>query len=634
MSEPTLPQPDKSALQTEHRGGQDDGDMGKKRRTRSTSLSTSEPQTAPTRRSRSRSRSHSYSRVGVGKSGLWSLPWRRAIAFWNYWKPKKLLAGSVTRSAAVIHSMFKVEEPELVPELDAERYVVRTWPSTKTLWNPAWWLNSAVSFLIRWLVTRRYLSLLLAGPAVAVALSLYAAMSAGSRISPGTEGLLYKRMLPDNPLNVDPERAKLALDALIRIDPDNADIAFDRALLEQALGNIDNARLIMGELATTAKSPVAALWLANDVGDASEFLTWPKPKMLAYHSWLQVAVENNPEDPGPRRMLADVRALVGNKRGAYEALAPIADMDTNTSFFFYFLQKDLGFADQALARGEKLMRVLRSRLQDTPSDHLARVQLSLLLASHEEFLQAKELIESGLEYASTVEAQLGLKRAKSDLLLAEAENIAKKDATPAGLLTRMSRLLEAVAVDASNPKLKFTAAQACFESAASADEGLQILREAIVKNVDDETAHFIRGTIALNRGNIAEATQQLELAVQQRELAAEQIELAARQNANIANMYNNFAHALCFGDQPDLPRALQMADKANALQPNHPYLRETRGQIYLKLQQYAPAIEDLNVALNAEELRTQVHASLAQAHEAVGQLEIAQRHRELASQGR
>jgi predicted Zn-dependent protease len=197
----------------------------------------------------------------------------------------------------------------------------------------------------------------------------------------------------------------------------------------------------------------------------------------------------------------------------------------------------------------------------------------------------------------------------------------------------MSLLLEAVAVDASNPKLKFTAAQACFESAESADEGLLILREAIVKNVDNETSHFIQGTIALNSGNTAEAIQQLELAVQQRESAAELIDLAARQNPNVANMYNNLAHALCFAEQPDLPRALQMANKANALQPNHPYLRETRGQIYLKLQQYAPAIEDLNVALNAEELRKQVHASLAQAHEAIGQLEMAQRHRELSSQG-
>jgi predicted Zn-dependent protease len=626
MSDPTLPQPDQSALQTEHRGSQESRAQERKRRTRTTSSSTSERHSE---RSRSRSRSESYSRGKVGKYSFWSLPWRRAVAFWNYWKPKKLLSGSVARSLTVLNSMLIVEGTELAQELADERYVVRTWPSRKTLWNPLWWFSNALTFALRWLVSRRILSLLLAGPAVVVALSLFAAMSAGNRIPPSTEGIVYKRMLSGGP-----QQAKLALDALIRIDPDNAEIAYDRALLEQAMGNIENTRLIMGELATIAKSPIAAMWLANDVGDVRQFFSWPKEKMLTYHSWLQVAVENDPEDPVQRRMLADVRAMVGNKRGAYEALLPIADMDTDTSFMFYFLQKDLGFTDEALARGERLTRVLRSRLQDAPSDHGVRLQLVLLLASTEQFVAAKELIESGLTYASTVEAQLGMKRAKSDLLLAEAKSIARTDSTPAGLLTRMSRLLEAVAVDAGNPELKFTAAHACFEAAESADEGLLVLREAIVENVDSETAYFIQGTIALNRGSLAEATQQLELAAQQRELATEQIEVASRQNPNIANMYNNLAHALCFGEPPNLQRALQMANTANALQPNHSYLRETRGQIYLKLQQFTPAIADLEVALNAEELRTQVHESLVQAYEAVGQTEIAQRHRELASQGR
>jgi len=475
-------------------------------------------------------------------------------------------------------------------------------------------------FVQRWLVTRRYLPLLLAVPATTVALGLIGAISAGSMISAGTQSMAYKRILTAGIAGVDLQLAELAVDALIRLDPSNTDAVFDRALLEAKSGKADSAAHIMAELANIGKSPHAALWLANAVGDTSQIASWNKQQLITYHQWLQVAVANAPGNPLPRRMLGDVRALVGNKAGAYEALLPIADMNIDTSYAVYFLQKDLGLIDLAVARSEKLERGYKLRLQAEPQDITARVQYAFLMASLERFSEAKELIDEGTVYASAPADRLRLNNTNAELLILESTWLAATDKTPRGLIERMSKLKQAAGADPTNAHVLEAITQICFEAAESNDNELQILRESLIQNIDPDTSHFILGTIALNEGNVAEATQHLEL--------------AAKNNANMPGFLNNLAHAICYSENPDLERGLRIANAANELLPNHPYLRETRGQIYLKMKRYTEAIADLEVALNASELHPQVRPSLAAAYEALGQVEIAKRHRELATQNK
>ncbi|MFN3190753.1 MAG: hypothetical protein ACE361_09545 [Aureliella sp.] len=81
-------------------------------------------------------------------------------------------------------------------------------------------------------------------------------------------------------------------------------------------------------------------------------------------------------------------------------------------------------------------------------------------------------------------------------------------------------------------------------------------------------------------------------------------------------------------------RVLRLSNAAVRELPNHPYLRETRGAILLRLERYVDAIADLEQALRAKELRPQVRESLAQAYEALGDTEIAKRQRELKAQGK
>ncbi len=564
-------------------------------------------------------RSRRSSRIPFWKAP-WLPIWRPIAAFWKYWKPNRIVQGGLNSSASVVAGMLKFEGTDFEMKRSDGRVLVRTWPSKRTLWNPLWWVTNAGSFAVRWLTTRRFLPLLVALPGVIAALGLVGIISAGSVISPGTESMLYKRMLATEITEIDVPSAKLALDALIRIDPNNLDAVFDRGLIEDKLGNTEAANGIMSELATSAKSPNAALWLAKSVGDTAQVNTWTKQQLINYHNWLQVAVQNAPDNPVPRRMLGDLRALVGNKQGAYDALLPIADVDTDTSYLVYFLQQELGHANLATARGEKLIRNYKQRLQIDPRDVTARIQYALLLTSMENSTEAKALLEEGLVYATTAADRLRLNNATSDILVTESRNLAETDKSPRGLIERLSKLKQAAAADPTNPHLLDAITQACFEAAESKDNELLILRESLVQNIDPDTSHFILGTIALNEGNMEVATQHLEL--------------AARNNPNLPGLLNNLAHAICFGKDPDLERALRMANAANAGLPNHPYLHETRGQIYLRLKRYTDAIADFEVALNAPELRPNVREALAQAYEATGQTEIAKRQRDMASQGR
>ncbi len=569
------------------------------------------------KRSRASKYYGSYTQVPAWKAP-WLAVWRRLAGFWKYWKPNQIVKGGVTSSTSLVAAMLRFDGTDFDMERADGRVLVRTWPSQRTLWNPLWWLTNAALFVIRWLTTRHYLPLLMALPALIAAASLIGIISAGSVISPGTQGMLYKRMLAAGISDIDLSQAKLAVNALIRIDPDNLDAVYDRGLIEAQLGNVTGANEIMTELATSHKSANAALWLAQAVGDSMQLASWSRQQILDYHNWLQLAVQHVPDNPRPRRMLGDLRALLGNKQGAYDTLLPIADIDTDTSYLVYFLQKELGHTELASARGEKLDRIYRLRLQEEPQDFNARIQYATLLASFGNSADALALLQEGASTA-TPEDRLRLGKTTSDILVAEAQEMAKTNKTPRGLIERMSKLKQAVAADPTNRNVLEAVSQACFEAAESKDNELLILRESLVQNIDPDTSHFILGTIALNAGKIAEATQHLEL--------------AAKNNPNLPGLLNNLAHAIYVSESPDLERALRYANEANTIEPNHPFLHETRGQIYLKMKRYTDAIADLEVALNAPELRAQAREALAQAYEATGQTEIAKRQREMIQQG-
>jgi len=106
--------------------------------------------------------------------------------------------------------------------------------------------------------------------------------------------------------------------------------------------------------------------------------------------------------------------------------------------------------------------------------------------------------------------------------------------------------------------------------------------------------------------------------------------IALQREPNVPAILNNLAVAVAELKDGDLEKALSLVDIALTKLPNHAYFLETRGQILVKLNRWQEAISDLEVALEAKELRPAIYPSLALANEKIGATDLTQFYRTLA----
>jgi regulator of sirC expression with transglutaminase-like and TPR domain len=83
-------------------------------------------------------------------------------------------------------------------------------------------------------------------------------------------------------------------------------------------------------------------------------------------------------------------------------------------------------------------------------------------------------------------------------------------------------------------------------------------------------------------------------------------------------LLNNMADAIAESETPNLPQALNLVEQALKMLPNQPHVHDTRGKIYLRMGEPLKAIADLEIALQAAELRPAAHAKLAEAYLLLG----------------
>lgn len=107
------------------------------------------------------------------------------------------------------------------------------------------------------------------------------------------------------------------------------------------------------------------------------------------------------------------------------------------------------------------------------------------------------------------------------------------------------------------------------------------------------------------------------------------LEQAVHESPEKAAAWNNLAYAL-LKQGADLGQALAAAEKAVQAEPNNHHFRETRGQVFIKLERWQEAVDDLEFALNGIPQATGIHASLAEAYQMLGNSPLATSHRQLA----
>jgi Flp pilus assembly protein TadD len=278
------------------------------------------------------------------------------------------------------------------------------------------------------------------------------------------------------------------------------------------------------------------------------------------------------------------------------------------------LSSQVGQGASAKQWGERAEQFYKEQLLASPGDLNARMNLarSLMLLQRES--EAAQLLLEGHNITGDQE----LKRAAGEALATWVHRIQKSEpATEENLVRRLQVLKQAVELAPTNALVLDVLVQAVIACAENTNPRVETLRKSILSSLDPESMHFIEGTVLLMRGDVFGAREHLEV--------------ASKHMENLPGVLNNMAVVLYQQENPDMERALSLSEAALERMPYQPYLRETRGQILVRMEQYERAIEDLEFALRAPELAGPVHESLATAYQELGRKELAEEHRAMAT---
>ncbi len=481
--------------------------------------------------------------------------------------------------------------------------------------NPIRWIGWFFSFVFEWLVSRPYSAYVPAVPGILVVIAVLCPLVFQLLKKDRWQGQYYQQLLGSENESVDTANVEIALGRLLERSPKRIDLRIQKALLHEKQGQQDDAKREMENVVVQSGNPVAAFWLLKKDFQLANVSTWNDDQHLRFRQLCSIcaAKENDNVFVPSQVLLAEYLVAIGVKGEAIALLESVAKDNCELQLVCAALHSQLRNDASATKWAMQAEEGLRNLVSADPTNIEVRLNL------------AKSLLLLGQHEAVVMTLNDGYKLTKNeDLLTAGAEAFAawairiekQEQVSPESLIKRLSMLSRATELAPRNAIVVETLVRTVIQCAANDDLEIVRLRDKLVSKVDLERAHFIKGTIAVLRGDMTEAEGHLKLAMSD--------------SANIPGVLNNLAVVLYQQDNPDLDRALSLVNAALKSVPNQPVIRETRGQILLRLKQYKEAIFDLEFALSAKAPPQPIHEALSEAYEAIGMVDLARTHQELA----
>ncbi len=484
--------------------------------------------------------------------------------------------------------------------------------------NPIYWIIWVAKFAWLWLISRPYTSFGPAIPAVAICVALGMFMFV-QRFKGNAERLVrYRTVLEKSLNNKDYDSARIALATLTDLNPLDLTYRYQRGLLEEEQGNHEAAKEQMLRLAHGKKQGNAALWLVTKEIDTKNSSDWTPEQHKKFREWVDIALQ----DPlgksvlPAKSLLASYLLSIGLYEESLRYFSEIVPLEPGFAYTAATICKQLGDTKKMQSYATEARDFYDRKLKQAPNERITRINLArcYLLLNQEQ--EASQLLMAGFELSQRQDQEL--RTASANALVALNNRLSKDSSTPEELLRRMHTLTSAMEIAPDSGVVIDAVIGVLFECRKNQNQEVLTLRTALIQGVDVDTAHFIRGTVALLNNEFAEAKVHLEL--------------AGKFSPNMPGVLNNLAVAMTNLKDGELESALTFSNAAIDRMPDHPYFRETRGQIFLKLARYREAISDLEFALRAPELAGAIHQSLATAYEGLGQADLADSHRKLATQ--
>jgi Tfp pilus assembly protein PilF len=226
------------------------------------------------------------------------------------------------------------------------------------------------------------------------------------------------------------------------------------------------------------------------------------------------------------------------------------------------------------------------------------------------WLAAEQVLRAGL-------AEQSLPAYRTALANLYVNWAASSDGAPGSTPSRrFGLLLQALQLDPAH-RTAIARMAALIEQAGDGVADLESqLKQALARGTSAPVLHEMLGTLAAQQARFESARFHLEQALRGKGVRPQTL--------------NNLAWVLVRCEQPDPDRALELINKAQSINPRLTELRETRGEILLRLGRWAAAVSDLESVLVVRPQRSRLHVLLAEAYDGLGETGTADHHRRLA----
>jgi len=466
-----------------------------------------------------------------------------------------------------------------------------------------------VRFAVDWAHSRDWKALRMGLPAIVAGSAVLGTLGIGRLISGKQWMAIYNAAAQAALKNNDFATADVCFRRMTAFDGATPAAQYGLAVTAARQGDEARARSLMRRIAPedAAGYPAAHLWLAKDLLRQNARLTPKTGRVAAHH--LRQSLAGNENNAELHLLLGKVYAALGGLDNAipqFQAAARQRPELKLTVAGLYAMQKNTGASQQAAIAARDFFR---QKTESEPKllDH--RLQWARAEVFLEHYDAAVEVLQAGLESA----APQRFRDALAEVYLAWCESIADREKN--GLARRLELLNLALTHSPKNAHALMLLANLAAKDGDAADKARADLEQTLAWGVAPATAHAILGTQALQRNDFAKARMHLELAFQS--------------NPQMPAILNNLAWALANGKNPELPRALQLAQAAEKLS-DHPEIRVTIGTILARMGKHREAVTELEAALRAFPDRPALHGRLAELYEQLGDAELAGMHRRLA----
>ena len=448
-------------------------------------------------------------------------------------------------------------------------------------------------------------------PALVAAVAALAVALAAAGSSEEGRAAWYQREAGRRERAGDADAALVCYQWLIRNEGDTAERRRAEAKAYQARGEPGRALSILDRLAPVdqdgdAPAHVAAALLLLG-GDGSE------AARRAAELHLRRALRSQVGDEAAS-VLGRLYMATGRAAEAEPLLTRAAVREPELLLPLASLARDRGDEARAREHAERARHIFRGRTTATVDDPEARCSWAFASAWLGDFPAAVATLEGGRRLSDDPR----YRKALAVVYTAWADGA--PGSAPADPRDRVARLVLALDADPASPTLAAKLSALIDRKGPDADLLRSTLLDRMTAGRAGAPTYVLLGYDAHVRSRGDQARTYWEQ--------------AARLEPDSASTLNNIAWTLAHAGPPDLPRALELADRAVAAAPGHADYRDTRGFVLWKLGRYGDALADLRASLSAFPDRAETHLALADVYDHLGLPDPASAHRQAAARAR